>query len=87
MLDSNQMFAFALVRAVEIIGEAASRVSQETRETIPGIPWREIVGMRNKVIHDYVNVDHDIVWDVATVDLPALLAELERVLPPEKEER
>lgn len=81
MLDDDRMFSFALVRAIEIVGEAAGRVSLETRDALPQIPWRNIVGMRNKIIHDYRYVDHDIVWDVATLNLPQLIDELESILP------
>ncbi|HVU13950.1 MAG TPA: DUF86 domain-containing protein [Phototrophicaceae bacterium] len=84
-LDHDEMFAFALVRALEIIGEAASKVSQETRGSYPEVRWTEIIGMRNKIIHDYLNVDNRIVWDVVTDDLPVLIRALEAVLPPETE--
>jgi uncharacterized protein with HEPN domain len=85
-LAVDQKLVFALVRAIEIVGEAANRVSQETRAELPQIPWRNIIGMRNRVIHDYVNVDLDIVWEVATRNLPELIAELERVLPEDEGE-
>jgi len=62
---------------IQIIGEAATRVSREFTETHPEIPWAEITGMRHKVVHDYLGVDEDIVWQVATVDLPSLVAVLE----------
>ena len=79
-LDSDEMFAFALTRALEIIGEAAARVSQETRADLPQIPWRSIIGMRNKLIHDYLSVDHNIVWDTATIRVPQLTIELKKAL-------
>lgn len=82
MLDADELLAFALVRALEIVGEAASRVSQETRSHFPKIRWKEIVGMRNKIIHDYLSVDNNIVWDVVTNDLPDLIRELEAIMPP-----
>ena len=53
-LDSNQMLLFALVRAVEVIGEAASRLTPETREAAPAVPWVQIIGMRNRLIHAYL---------------------------------
>ena len=83
MLDTDELLAFALVRALEIVGEAASRVSQDTRSRHPQIRWKEIVGMRNKIIHDYLSVDYEIVWDVVTNDLPDLIRELETIVPPE----
>ncbi len=61
-LDSNRMLLFAVVRAIEVLGEAAARVSDETRQTAPDIPWNAIVGMRNRLVHGYFNIDVDIVW-------------------------
>jgi uncharacterized protein with HEPN domain len=80
-LQSDNMLVFALTRAIEIIGEAASQITEETRQSLPDIPRRAIIGMRNKIIHDYISVDPDIVWDVVSVDLPALRAILEHILP------
>jgi uncharacterized protein with HEPN domain len=80
MLDTDRMFAFALVRAIEIIGEAASRITEETRQALPEIQWRSVIGMRNKIIHDYISVDNNIVWDVATSDLPILIIQLEKII-------
>ncbi len=74
------MLAFALVRAIEVIGEAASRVTLETRALFPEIEWKNIIGMRNKLIHDYLSVDHNIVWDSATIRVPQLIIELKRAL-------
>jgi uncharacterized protein with HEPN domain len=85
-LDTDEIFAFALVRVVEIIGEAASKISEETRRQYPQIRWTEIIGMRNKLIHDYLNVDNQIVRDVIAGDLPPLIKALEAILPPETNE-
>ncbi|MDB5481022.1 MAG: uncharacterized protein JWO83_2075 [Caulobacteraceae bacterium] len=73
-IDSDEMLRFALVRAVEIIGEAASRVTQEGREEIPSAPWPDVIFMRNRLIHAYFNVDHTILWKTATEEVPTLLA-------------
>jgi uncharacterized protein with HEPN domain len=65
---------------LEIVGEAASRVPADERAKYPGIPWAQIVGLRNQLIHGYDNVDFDILWQIVTQDLPPLVAELEKVL-------
>jgi uncharacterized protein with HEPN domain len=71
-LDTDQMLLFALVRAIEIIGEAASRVSNETRSAAPAVPWAMITAMRNRLIHVYFDIDRDIVWRTAVGDIPTL---------------
>lgn len=70
-LDHDQMLLFALVRAIEIIGEAAAKVSDETRMGI-GLPWSAIVGMRNRLIHAYFDIDKDVLWATALQSLPQL---------------
>lgn len=60
-LDSDQLLAAALERFIEVVGEAANKVSEPTRRSAPQIPWREIIGMRNRLVHGYASVDHDIV--------------------------
>jgi uncharacterized protein with HEPN domain len=69
-----------VARVVEIIGEAASRVSAEARAAAPSVPWSAIIGMRNRLVHAYVDVDHDILWKTATEELPHLLAVLRPLL-------
>lgn len=81
-LDTDRMLLFAVVRAVEVIGEAASKVSEETRAQAPGIPWGGIVSMRNRLIHGYFDIDTEIVWKTATDELPALLPELRALVVP-----
>src|SRR4051794_4420727 len=75
-LGENRMLALSLVKCIEIVGEAASRVNEETRQQIPQIPWQDIVGMRNRLIHAYFDVDLDRVWDTVVGDLPTLAAQL-----------
>lgn len=70
-LDQDQMLLFALVRAVEIVGEAASKVSEEARLSVP-LPWSAIVGMRNRLIHAYFDIDRDVLWATAIQSLPRL---------------
>jgi uncharacterized protein with HEPN domain len=73
----------AVVRRVEIIGEAARRISQEIRDKYPQIPWREMTSMRNLVIHEYDVVDINQVWDTVQNKLPSLIEELSKIVPPE----
>src|SRR5690242_8884966 len=80
-LEKDQyLIGFAAVRAIEIIGEAAGKVTAKTRDQI-ALPWKNIIGMRNRVIHDYNRVDYDIVWDVVTLQIPELIRVLESFLP------
>jgi uncharacterized protein with HEPN domain len=81
-LDEDRFFNLGLQRLVEIIGEAAARVSRETQDQLPRIPWQDITGMRNRLIHGYDVVDCELLWDTITNDLPPLIAELENILPP-----
>ena len=76
-LAEDDVLAAALERFIEVVGEAASRVSSATQASLPAIPWRPIIGMRNRLVHGYASVDRSIVWDVVTVDLPGLVAQLE----------
>ncbi len=74
----------AVIRRLEIIGEAARRLSAETQATYPQLPWRAMTQMRNLVIHQYDDVDLSIVWDTVHNDLPPLIAALEQIVPPEE---
>jgi uncharacterized protein with HEPN domain len=79
-LNSDRKLNLALVRLLEIIGEAAAKVSDTTRDRIPDVPWHEIVSLRNRLIHGYDQVDFDILWQIIQYDLPRLIAQLERIL-------
>lgn len=72
-LDADEMLCFALVRAIEIVGEAAARVSDETRKEVSDIPWAAVIGMRNRLIHAYFDINRDILWVTAHDALPDLL--------------
>jgi len=80
-LDSNTEKVFAIIKAVEIIGEAASAITQQTRDQYAMLPWKVIVGMRNRLIHGYFDVDYDQVWSTVKYDLPPLIAQLEAIIP------
>ena len=83
--EDDRQHQLAILKAVEIIGEAASRISEETKAKHPGIPWSEIIGMRNRLVHGYFAVRLDRVWRTVQDDLPPLIAQLEALVPPEPE--
>jgi len=78
-LDADYMLSLALVRLLEIIGEAARGVSATFRDKHPEVAWRKMVGMRDRLIHGYFEVDLDIVWETVTRDLPALIPQIEAI--------
>ncbi len=79
-LDDERVLFLALVRLMEIIGEAANRVTQETQNKTPSIRWNEIISLRNRLIHGYDNVDKDILWQILDFDIPELISELKKVI-------
>jgi uncharacterized protein with HEPN domain len=81
--DNEITLRLALTHAVQVIGEAAQRVSKPFRDAHPEVPWREIIGMRHRIVHDYLNVDEDIVWQVIQDDLPPLNKTLKKIIPRE----
>jgi len=83
---SDRTVRFAIERLVEIVGEAARRLSEAFRTAHPEIPWRRIIGQRHVLAHDYGEIDHDRIWELVTDFLPELLAALEPLLPPTPEE-
>jgi len=70
----------AVVRRLEIIGEAARRISDETREAHPGLPWHQMIAMRNVMIHEYDDIDLPLVWETVRASLPVLVKSLEKIL-------
>lgn len=83
-IEQDEKLALALVRLIEIIGEAAKAVSDTTRAANPNLPWREMAGAPDRLIHGYYDVDLDQVWTIVSQDLPALVAQLEEILPGER---
>jgi len=79
-LDTDRQLALAIVKDIEIIGEAASRVSDESRSAYPAIPWQDCIAMRNRLIHGYFDIDLDIVWSTVVQELPPLIDELGHIL-------
>jgi uncharacterized protein with HEPN domain len=79
-LDQDDMPAFALMKAIENMGEAANKVSSTTKTQFHEIPWARIVGMRNRLMHAYDNINLDILWQTETANLPPLIAALEDIV-------
>ncbi|MBM3811242.1 MAG: DUF86 domain-containing protein [Acidimicrobiia bacterium] len=79
-LSSDRMLLLALVKEIEIIGEAATQISEELRGSSPEIPWAKIKGMRNRLIHAYSDVNVDLIWSTVVSDLPQLVRALSNVL-------
>ena len=75
-LSSDRMIMFALLRDIEILGEAATKITPETRAMGDAVPWRQIIATRNRLIHGYFDIDHNVVWRTATEEIPALLTQL-----------
>jgi len=79
--DGDENLRLALIHLIQVVGEAARQVSREFADGHPDIPWANIIGMRHKVVHDYLGVDEDIVWQVVTEDLPKLVVTLGPIVP------
>jgi uncharacterized protein with HEPN domain len=83
-LDADEVLALALVRLLEIVGEAARNISDSVKEKYPAVPWKPIAGTRDRLVHGYFDVDLDIVWQIITADLPRLTSSLEQILHDEE---
>ncbi|MDB9313315.1 DUF86 domain-containing protein [Spirulina sp. CS-785/01] len=82
--QTDLMRQAAVTRQIEIIGEAAGRISEESQAELPSIPWRNIIGMRNRIVHEYNRISLEIIWDVTQNSLPQLITILEPLIPPEQ---
>jgi len=82
-LAQDSMLAYAVVRAVEIIGEAASKISLDSQELHNEIPWRQIIGIRHRLIHGYDDINFDILWETVTIALPPFVQTLEKIIDSE----
>lgn len=81
--QTNRMMQHAVVRLIQIIGEASRKISPQFQDTHQEIPWREIAGMRNRLVHEYFRIMPEKVWESVQRDLPALIAALEPLVPAE----
>jgi uncharacterized protein with HEPN domain len=83
-LNNDRKLELALIRCIEIIGEAAATISKESRDTLPQIPWVDIIGMRNRLIHAYFDINRDMLWKTISEDPPRLISTLEKCINPAK---
>lgn len=83
--EQDLMRQSAVIRQIEVMGEATKRLSEKFRASYPEIPWRQIAGMRDILIHAYNHVDLDEVWNAAKISIPILIQQIEPLVPPEEE--
>ncbi|MFO7866383.1 MAG: HepT-like ribonuclease domain-containing protein [Candidatus Aminicenantes bacterium] len=79
-LKESRIMQLALTRLMEITGEAANRISSSTKKENPDIPWEQIIGMRNRLIHGYDVIDYDLLWDTVNYDLPPLINSIKKII-------
>lgn len=79
-LDTDRQLLLSIVKSIEIIGEAGSKVSASTQEKHPEIPWHAIITMRHRLVHGYFDIDHEVVWQTLLSDIPTLLSQLEAII-------
>ena len=81
---ADDMMYYAVVKNIEILGEASNMLTEEFRQAHPDTPWKQVNGMRNYIVHEYFQVDNNVVWDVITNDLPILEQQIKEYLTEEK---
>lgn len=86
-LETDEQLMLALVRIVEVIGEAASKTSQDMRERNPLVPWADIISTRNRLVHAYFDVDLDVLWEIVRTDLPPLVEQLQKITDEAEQQR
>ena len=79
-IEKDRLLNLALTRILEVVGEAANRVPDDTQKKYPDLPWPQIIGLRNRLIHAYDQVDLDILWEIVSEDLPPLSKQLEKII-------
>ena len=82
-LDHDRMLVLSLVKAIEIVGEAAYRMTPPGREEMPFLPWGDIIGMRHRLVHAYFDINLDVLWQTVQEDLPGVVSRLKPLIPPE----
>ena len=79
-LDRDRLLLSGILRELEVMGEAANKISEKTKKEFSHLPWKELVGMRNRLIHAYFDIDHDVIWKTIREYLPSFTKEVEKVL-------
>jgi uncharacterized protein with HEPN domain len=79
-LTTDRMLLLSIVKEIEIIGEAATRISTDIKQNFPGVPWAIVAGMRHRLVHAYFDIDEDVVWSTVEMDLPALAGKIAEIL-------
>jgi uncharacterized protein with HEPN domain len=83
-LGSDRMLVLSLVKAIEIVGEAAYQIAETTREELPAVPWADIIGMRHRLVHVYFDINLDVLWQTVQDELPTLIRLIEPLVFPEQ---
>lgn len=81
--DRDEMLRLALLHLIQTVGEAARNVSKSFQDDHPQIPWKAVMGIRHRIVHNYADVDEDVIWQTVTGDLPPLIESLAKLMPPE----